>query len=399
MTTDVIAPGATIGILGGGQLGRMLSMAAAQLGYRVHIYAPPGEEGDGTPAADVSAASTEAAWDDWGALGAFARAVDVVTFEFENVPVETVRYLAERVPVRPGVRALEVAQDRLAEKAFARAEGGRVAPHRAVDDVAELRAALAEIGAPAILKTRRFGYDGKGQARIDAVDGAEAAWEAIGGQPAILEARVAFAAEFSILIARGADGACAVYDAPRNEHRGGILHRSTAPGGPMVASQAEEAAGLARRIAESLDYVGLLAVEFFACAEGPVFNEMAPRVHNSGHWSIEGAATSQFENHVRAVCGLPLGAVTTRSDRAEMVNLIGDEVEGWGELLAEPGAHLHLYGKHVARPGRKMGHVTRESLSDFRPEASGRSAERGEVHEVYGAMGVSQTYLLTSVTK
>ena len=354
----MIAPGSTIGILGGGQLGRMLAIAAAGLGYRVHVYAPPDEPGDGTPAADVAAAHTQAEWDDRAALAAFADAVDVVTLEFENVSVRTVEWLAERVPVRPGARALEIAQDRLAEKAFAHAHGGRVAPHRAVDDPAGLDAAVAALGCPAILKTRRMGYDGKGQARIDAPGDAAGAWAALGGAPAILEARVAFEAEFSVLLARGTDGGKAVYDTPVNEHRGGILHRSVVPALGMVARQAGEAVALAGRIADALDYVGLLAVEFFACADGPVLNEIAPRVHNSGHWTIEGAATSQFENHIRAVCGLPLGAASLCGG-AEMINLIGAEVDGWAALLADPRARVHLYGKREARAGRKMGHVTR----------------------------------------
>ena len=354
----MIPPGSTIGILGGGQLGRMLCVAAAQLGYRVHIFAPDDPGGEGLPAADVAAFTTRAAYDDVAALDAFAATVDVVTFEFENVPVEAARQLASRVPVRPGPRAFEVAQDRLTEKRFAQAHGGRAAPFRAVDDPAGLRAALGELGCPAILKTRRMGYDGKGQARIAEPGDAAAAWEAIGRVPAVLEGLVAFDAEFSVLLARGLDGVTATYDAPMNEHRDGILRRSSVPAGPIVELHVAEAAALARRLAAALDYVGLLAVEFFACADGPVFNEMAPRVHNSGHWTIEGAATSQFANHIRAVCGLPLGSATARG-WAEMVNLIGDEVDGWPGLLAEHGSRLHLYGKREARPGRKMGHVTR----------------------------------------
>ena len=354
----MIAPGSTIGILGGGQLGRMLAIAAARLGYRCHIYAPPGEPGDGTPAADVSAASTEAAWDDTAALDAFAAAIDVCTFEFENVPLATVARVAARVPVRPGARALEVAQDRLLEKRFALEHGGHPAPHRAVDSLADLEAALRALGTPAILKTRRMGYDGKGQVRIAHAQNAASAWADIGAQSAILEGFVAFDAEFSILLARGLDGTSVVYEAPQNEHRSGILHRSVVPAGALVAAQAGEAAALARRIADSLGYVGLLAVEFFACAHGPVFNEMAPRVHNSGHWTIEGAAFCQFENHIRAVCGLPLAATTTRG-AATMTNLIGDEDARWPEIVSSPDDHLHLYAKQFARPGRKMGHVTR----------------------------------------
>ncbi len=356
MTSEVIPPGSTIGILGGGQLGRMLSVAAAQLGYRVHVFAPEGEEG--TPAADVSAFATRAAYEDEAALDAFAASVDVVTFEFENVPVAAARRLMARVPVRPGARAFEVAQDRLAEKRFAEHCGGRTAPFRAVHDPAGLDAALADLGCPAILKTRRFGYDGKGQARIERAADLAGAWESIGGVPAVLEGLVTFDAEFSVLLARGLDGSTVTYDSPLNQHADGILRRSCVPGGAAVERHSAEAAALAGRIAAELDYVGLLAVEFFACADGPVFNEMAPRVHNSGHWTIEGAVTSQFENHVRAVCGLPLGSPARRGG-AEMVNLIGDEVDGWHALLVDPAARVHLYGKGEARPGRKMGHVTR----------------------------------------
>ena len=350
----MIPPGSTIGILGGGQLGRMLALAAARLGYRTHVFAPD----EDAPAADVAASVTQAAYDDFAALDRFAAGVHVVTFEFENVPVTAALRLERHVPVRPGPRAFEVAQDRLTEKAFAVERGGRVAAHAAVGSLDDLVAALGVVGAPAILKTRAFGYDGKGQARIADVAGAAAAWEAIGRRPAVLEAVVAFEAEFSILLARGGDGAIEVYDAPRNEHRAGILRRSTVPAGALIASQAGEAAALARAIADALDYVGVLAVEFFATPDGPVFNEMAPRVHNSGHWTIEGARTSQFENHVRAVCGLPLGPGTTRGP-CEMVNLIGEEVRDWPRLVGDGGSALHLYGKGGPRPGRKMGHVTR----------------------------------------
>ena len=352
----MIPPGSTIGILGGGQLGRMLCMAAAQLGYRCHVYAPDTEEG--LPAADVAALTTRAAYEDTAALDAFAATVDVITFEFENVPVAAARRLAARVPVRPGARAFEVAQDRLAEKAFAQAQGGRVTPHRAVDSAAELRAAVEVLGCPAILKTRRMGYDGKGQSRIDTAADIEAAESAIGSAPAILEAGVMFDAEFSVLLARGVDGAVVIYETPRNEHRRGILHRSVVPAGPLVLPHVGEAVALSGRIADALDYVGVLAVEFFACADGPVFNEMAPRVHNSGHWTIEGAPASQFENHIRAVCGLPLGSAASRGG-AEMINLIGNEVLHWSMLFSDATVRPHLYGKASVRSGRKMGHITK----------------------------------------
>lgn len=350
----MIAPGSTIGILGGGQLGRMLAIAAANLGYRVHIFAPDEEQ----PAADVSAEATRAAYDDRAALDRFAASVDVVTYEFENVDVTAVRQLAERVPVSPGVRALEVSQDRLAEKDFVAGLGGSPAPYRAVDNLTDLAVALADLGAPAILKTRRFGYDGKGQVRLQDAGEAEAAWTALGGRPCVLEGLVRFDAEFSILLARGTDGATLAYPTPRNQHEDGILARSIVPAGNPIDAQVEIAAALAEKVADALDYVGLLTLEFFATADGPVFNEMAPRVHNSGHWTIEGARTSQFENHIRAVCGLPLGEVSLTAPRVEMRNLLGDAVHDWAAILGDPRAHLHLYGKSEVKPGRKMGHVT-----------------------------------------
>lgn len=350
----MIPPGSTIGILGGGQLGRMLALAAAPLGYRVHIYAPD----EVPPAADTSATATRAAWDDGNALEAFARAVDVVTYEFENVPVATVRTLAAHVPVRPGARALEVAQDRLAEKQFVSGIDGVTAPFAAVDSLDDLRNAIARLGTPCILKTRRMGYDGKGQVRITQAGEAPAAWEALNGQPAVLEGFVTFDAEFSILLARGPDGSEAHYPPVENHHVGGILSESRVPAAPLIDRHAKVATELAVRIADGLDYVGLLACEFFATDNGPVFNEMAPRVHNSGHWTIEGAATSQFEQHIRAVCGLPLGATGLRAPQVTMRNLLGSDVDAWAEILQDRTAHLHLYGKADAAPGRKMGHVT-----------------------------------------
>ncbi|WP_174273920.1 5-(carboxyamino)imidazole ribonucleotide synthase [Sphingomonas bacterium] len=348
----MIPPGSTIGIIGGGQLGRMLAIAAANLGYRTHIYAP----GTSGPATEVAAQWTRGAYEDADAVAVFAAQVDVVTYEFENVVVEAIAGLAG---IRPSARSLEVSQDRVAEKRFAEGQGGRPARWRAVSSAAELDAALAEIGAPAILKTRRFGYDGKGQARIGAPGEAAAAWEAIGGAPAVLEAMIAFDAEFSILLVRGADGGIVAWDAVENEHREGILRRSSVPAAGLIAAQAAEAQALAARLAGALDHVGVLACEFFATADGPIFNEMAPRVHNSGHWTIEGSLTSQFENHIRAICGLPLGSTALTGRGAEMRNLLGDEAETWAAILADPAAHLHLYGKGKSRPGRKMGHVTR----------------------------------------
>ncbi|WP_431468896.1 5-(carboxyamino)imidazole ribonucleotide synthase [Sphingosinithalassobacter sp. LHW66-3] len=349
-----LPPGSTIGILGAGQLGRMLSVAAAQLGYRTHIFAP-----DSGPANDVSAGYTRGAYDDAEALAVFGSHCDVVTYEFENVAADPIAELGRHVPVHPSPGALAIAQDRIEEKRFVAELGGRTAPWRPVRSPAELDQALAEIGCPAILKTTRFGYDGKGQARLMGPHDAAAAWEAIGARPAILEALVAFEHEFSIVLARGADGTTASWPPPLNEHRNGILARSTVPAPAAVAAQWTEAAALAGRVAEALGYVGVLTLEFFASADGPVFNEMAPRVHNSGHWTIEGAVTSQFENHIRAICGLPLGPTGLAGTRVEMENLIGAQADAWLTLAAEPGAHLHLYGKSEARPGRKMGHVTR----------------------------------------
>jgi 5-(carboxyamino)imidazole ribonucleotide synthase len=350
-----VPPGSTIGIVGGGQLGRMLAMAAARLGYRSHIYAPD----EAPPAAEVSALFTRGAWDDEAALARFGRGVDVATYEFENIAAAPLAALAAEAPLFPPRRALEIAQDRLEEKSFIQRLGGRPPVFAPVDDLPGLEAALAATGGPAVLKTRRFGYDGKGQARIADPSGAAEAWEAVRGAPSILEAFVDFQAEFSILLCRGADGGTVVWPVPENRHRQGMLDRSILPAGEAVRRAQAEAEALARRAADALDHVGVLALEFFATPDGPLFNEMAPRVHNSGHWTVEGAVTSQFENHVRAICGLPLGGTGLAGSRVEMVNLIGDEAESWPELLADPEAHLHLYGKGEARPGRKMGHVTR----------------------------------------
>jgi 5-(carboxyamino)imidazole ribonucleotide synthase len=351
----MLAPGSTIGILGGGQLGRMLALAAAELGYRCHIFAPEAAP----PAAEVSAAHSCADYADTAALSRFAAAVDVVTLEWENVDCAAVRHLSGLVPVHPGAHSLEVAQDRMAEKQFVEWLGGRTAPWAQVDSRAALDDAIAKLGLPAILKTRRFGYDGKGQARIHMASDADAAWDAIGQQPAILEAMVDFAHEYSVILCRGQDGVMVDWPVPVNVHKGGILATSSLPAPALVRGQAQEAVTLARTIAEKLGHVGVLTCEFFACRDGLRFNEMAPRVHNSGHWTIEGSATSQFENHIRAVVGLPLRPTALVSPRISMRNLIGDDVADWPRLLADPGARVHLYGKGEARPGRKMGHVTR----------------------------------------
>jgi 5-(carboxyamino)imidazole ribonucleotide synthase len=354
----ILAPGATIGILGSGQLGRMLAMAALKLGLRCHIYAPESE----APAYDAASARTVAAFDDEEALARFAEAVDVVTYEFENVPIACVEFVAERVPVRPGARALAVTQDRLAEKSFLRELGIATAPFLGVDDAGALVRAVGDLGRPSILKTRRFGYDGKGQTLIREGSNVPALHRSLGAGPMILEGFVAFEREASVIAARSLEGAVAAFDLCENEHERHILARTRVPArvGPGV-----EAAGraLAARILEALDYVGVLAVELFVTreadgTEGLVVNELAPRVHNSGHWTIEGAQTSQFEQHIRAIAGWPLGA-TSRRGRIEMHNLIGEEAEEWRDILAQPDLSLHLYGKLETRPGRKMGHVTR----------------------------------------
>ncbi len=350
----MLPPGSTIGILGGGQLGRMLAVAAAQLGYQVHVYAPDRE----SVAAQVAARDVQAAWDDEPRLAAFAAACDAVTIEFENVPVDTVRFLAGHVAVRPGAAALEIAQDRLTEKNFVAKLGGRPAPFAAVPDRAALDTALADIGAPAILKTVRMGYDGKGQARIATLKDADAAWDGIDRHAAILEGFVTFDHEFSVLLVRGVDGETRFWDSSVNVHQDGILATSALPPPQIVLDQQDEARALMRRIADALDYVGVLTGEFFATDNGPVFNEMAPRVHNSGHWTIEGAVTSQFENHIRAIAGLPLGSTATNALPVRMRNLIGASIAEVPDLLADPGAHVHHYGKTEVREGRKLGHVT-----------------------------------------
>jgi 5-(carboxyamino)imidazole ribonucleotide synthase len=348
-----VPPGSTIGILGGGQLGRMLSVAAAQLGYKCHILDPH----DHPCAADVAAEFTRAAFDDSAALRRFGEAVDVATYEFENLPVAPLELLGSKL--RPSARSLQIAQDRAVEKEFIESSGAMTTPWRAVASLADVRAALAVLGTPLVLKTRRYGYDGKGQAWVRADAEAEEAWRAIGEEPAIAEAAVDFTAEFSVILARWADGRTVVWDSPENVHREGILRTSTVPCSAAVAAQVEEARSAAIGIAQALDHVGVLTVEFFAAAGGALVNEIAPRVHNSGHWTIEGSVTSQFEQHVRAICDLPQGSAALAGAAASMDNLIGDEVDGWPTLVADPGAHLHIYGKGESRLGRKMGHVTR----------------------------------------
>ncbi|MEO7247024.1 MAG: 5-(carboxyamino)imidazole ribonucleotide synthase [Novosphingobium sp.] len=348
----MIPPGETIGILGGGQLGRMLAMAAAQLGYRAHIYAPE----PNSIAAEVCGGFTCAGWDDAEALARFAADCAVITYEFENVPVTPLTALGA-TPLFAHPRALETAQERVSEKRFVEKLGGCPARWAAVDSPADLAAAITSIGTPGVLKTRRDGYDGKGQWRI--MSPGDAAGLDLPATPLIYEQFINFRAEFSVLLCRGADGDLRFWDTPENIHRSGILSTSALPASAFVQSQVAEARALASKVAESLDYVGVLTLEFFATEAGPVFNEMAPRVHNSGHWTIEGAITSQFENHIRAICGLPLGDTALAASGVVMSNLIGDEVHDWAQILRDPANHLHLYGKAAARPGRKMGHVTR----------------------------------------
>ncbi|MEO0462690.1 MAG: 5-(carboxyamino)imidazole ribonucleotide synthase [Pseudomonadota bacterium] len=350
-----LSPGSTIGILGGGQLGRMMAMAATQLGYRTIAYAPQGDN----VAADACAEFHEHGWANREALATFAHRCDVVTWEFENVPLSTIAAIPEPL-LAPGKRALEVAQDRLDEKAFAQNFGARTAPHARVESDEDLARAIDQIGTPGILKTARDGYDGKGQWRITSAH--EAHGVRFPGQRSIYEGFVDFEAEFSVILVRGRDGAVGFWDSSANHHEGGMLVQSTLPAGDAVEAQMTEARAISEKVVTALGYVGVLTLEFFATRSGPVFNEMAPRVHNSGHWTIEGSATSQFENHIRAVAGLPLGGTKTRFASIDMRNIVGEDALSAHAILDEPGEpHLHLYGKREAREGRKMGHVTRVS--------------------------------------
>lgn len=356
MREPPLPPGSTIGILGGGQLGRMLSAAASRLGLKTHIYS----DEKASPASDVAAKTNIGSYDNHDAVAKFARSVDVVTCEFENVPAVTLEAAAEGAPVFPPPPAFAVAQDRLVEKEFVSSLGIQVAPFAPVDDIASLKHAVSLVRLPAILKTRRFGYDGKGQVLIRNQAEVEAAFEAIGGVPALLEGIVLFEREISVIVVRGKDGELRYYDPVENVHQGGILATSTVPASIAddVAYAAQEIAG---KIAGALSYVGVLCVEMFQCEGGSpnlVVNEMAPRVHNSGHWTLDACLVSQFENHIRAIAGWPLGETGRHSD-AVMTNLIGDDVHRWPKLAATEGVCLHLYGKAEARPGRKMGHYTR----------------------------------------
>jgi len=349
-----LPPGSTIGVLGGGQLGRMLSVAASRLGLKTHIYS----DEPNAPAFDVAAEATVAAYDDEAALARFAGSVGVVTCEFENVPAKALEIAGRAAPVFPPAKSFATAQDRLVEKDFVSGLGIALAPYAAVASLDDLREAISRVKTPALLKTRRFGYDGKGQVLIHTQSETESAWQEIGGVPSVLEGVVRFEREISVIAVRGQDGAVHFYDVIDNMHQGGILATSRAPARISDAT-VFAARQIAGAIAEALGHVGVLCVELFQ-REGAdlIVNEIAPRVHNSGHWTIDACVVSQFENHVRAICGWPLGETGRHSD-ALMTNLIGADVEQWPLLAAEPGTAVHLYGKGQARPGRKMGHVTR----------------------------------------
>ena len=351
--TEPLRPGATIGILGGGQLGRMLSVAAARLGFVCHIFEP----GEAPPAAQTALHLTTAPYDDIDALTRFAQSVDVVTYEFENIPTAALDVIEAIVPIRPGREALRISQDRLTEKTFLQELGLKVASFADVTDAATMQAAVASVGTPSILKTRRFGYDGKGQSRLSGPDDANAALKDMAGQPAVLEGFVEFSHEVSVIAARTQDGDVACFDPGENVHRNGILHTTTVPA-RLTASQRTDAVLMAAKILNALDYVGVLGVELFVTPQGLLVNEIAPRVHNSGHWTQNGCAIDQFEQHIRAVAGWPIGDGSRYAD-VTMENLIGDDVEKVPQIAIEKHAALHLYGKADVKPGRKMGHVNR----------------------------------------
>ncbi|RZJ02468.1 MAG: 5-(carboxyamino)imidazole ribonucleotide synthase [Brevundimonas sp.] len=350
-----LAPGSTIGILGGGQLGRMLSQAASRLGFNVVILDPE----ENSPAGRVSQGQIVAAYDDLNALGVLGQTSQAVTFEFENVPATSVERLVKGgAVVAPGPKALAVAQDRVDEKTFLNGVGATTVKFAAVDSLDDLLAGLERLGVPALLKTRREGYDGKGQVWVRSVAMAADAWNAVGERPSILEAKAPFVRELSVIAARGRDGATAVYPLGENIHKGGVLKTTLAPAA-VDAKTEKRAKAIAKAVLEGLDYVGVLGVELFDLGEGKLLvNEIAPRVHNTGHWTQDGCVCDQFEQHIRAIAGWPLGPTTAHA-RVEMTNLLGDEVDQWTKLSGKADARLHLYGKAEARPGRKMGHVNR----------------------------------------
>jgi 5-(carboxyamino)imidazole ribonucleotide synthase len=351
--TEPLPAGATIGILGGGQLGRMLSVAAARLGYRTHVYEPAANP----PAGHVADRVTTAPYEDLATLAGFAKAVDVITYEFENIPTSALDALEVLRPIHPNRRALTVSQDRLIEKAFLHDLGLKTAPFAAVDDEVDLAEAIAEIGCPAILKTRRLGYDGKGQARLSGPDDAGAALAAMSGAPALYEGFVRFSREVSVIAARSLTGEVTAYDPGENVHREGILRTTTVPA-QLGNAERTDAVLLAGKILNALNYVGVMGVELFVTDAGLVVNEIAPRVHNSGHWTQNGCAVDQFEQHIRAIAGWPLGDGARHAD-VVMENLIGDDIDRVPALAREAQTAIHLYGKAEARPGRKMGHVNR----------------------------------------
>ena len=346
-----LAPNSMIGILGGGQLGRMLALAAGHLGLKCHIFAPE----EDSPAFQVSAAHTVADYHDFAALEEFAKRVDVVTYEFENVPGDTAAFLERNCVLAPSSAALRTAQDRVGEKTFIAGLGIPVAPFAQVNSEAELEEAIVRIGRPSILKTRRFGYDGKGQAKIAEETSAAAAWAGIGKAPAVLEDFVSFDKEISVIAARGWDGSVAIYDVPENHHENQILRTSTVPAN-IAPATAEQAGALARKIVTALNYVGVMGIEMFVAGADLIVNEIAPRVHNSGHRTQDACVISQFEQHIRAICGWPLGR-TARHSNVVMHNILGHESDNWADYASRSGAGVHFYGKAEARRGRKMGHI------------------------------------------
>jgi 5-(carboxyamino)imidazole ribonucleotide synthase len=352
---EPLGPGAAIGILGGGQLGRMLALAAADLGFNIHIYEPEAD----CPAARVSASVTTAPWDDLEALGRFARGVEAVTFEFENVPAASLANVAALVPIRPGIRSLELTQDRWVEKQFIQSLGLLTAPYAPVSSMDDFHEAAHQLGPNGILKTRRFGYDGKGQIAITSDSDLAHIWENAKGQDWIFEGLVDFACEVSLTLARGADGQIAAFDLTQNTHRNGILHSSFVPA-EVSLELSHQALIQATEIAQALGHIGVLAVEFFLTRDGAlIVNEIAPRVHNSAHWTQDGCNASQFVQHIRAVAGWSLGDPSRHAGHVQMTNLIGADVDDWAAYASEAGTFLHLYGKREVRAGRKMGHVNR----------------------------------------
>ncbi len=364
-----LPPGSTIGILGGGQLGRMLALAASRLGFNIHIFCPDAN----SPAFKVAAKSYSAEYDDEKALAEFARHTDVITYEFENVPADTAAFLSSRIPLYPNEQALSVAQDRLAERRFLAAASIPTAAYASIASIEDLQEAISKIGTPSVLKACRLGYDGKGQAVIKKPDDISGAWKKISGVPAILEAFIPFEREISVIIARSQTGDMVAYDPGENRHHNHILDETLVPA-DISADTQNKALEFARKIAESLEYVGILGVEMFVCnssAHDPLYvNEIAPRVHNSGHWTQDACNTDQFEQHIRAICGWPLGDAARHSD-AKMKNLIGEDFHQWPQYAARADCNLHLYGKLNVRPGRKMGHVNQ--IMPKKPDKTSRN--------------------------